>query len=208
MNIKTLYEAVDVNGIQRLIVLQENKARISKALFNQVQNILANQSEKKQADTKVIFYRGKNGIQQMVWNELKSKNEVVGYSHYIFESAVGKNFANQVHQEYLQRGIKVREIYSDNFLEGLKSKSFEFPFYLKNDYKGQIESRYIPKHVLNIEHQLDIYNDVVAYYSWIEGEIFGVEIYNQKVASMQKQLFEIIWKQSKIRKDLEKLARK
>ena len=27
-----------------------------------------------------------------------------------------------------------------------------------------------------------------------EGEIFGVEIYNQKIADLQRQMFEIVWK--------------
>lgn len=45
---------------------------------------------------------------------------------------------------------------------------------------------------------MDIYNDVIGIYSWHEGEVFGVEIYNEKVATMHKQLFEIVWKIAKV----------
>ena len=55
------------------------------------------------------------------------------------------------------------------------------------------QSRYLPSSILSIDHQTDIYDDVVAFYNWHEGEVFGVEIYNDKVASMQRQIFEILW---------------
>ncbi|MBI5452275.1 hypothetical protein HY945_02345 [Candidatus Gottesmanbacteria bacterium] len=41
---------------------------------------------------------------------------------------------------------------------------------------------------------MDIYNEIVSIYHWHEGEIFGVEIYNEKVANMQRQLFEMVWR--------------
>ena len=42
-----------------------------------------------------------------------------------------------------------------------------------------------------------VYNDVVAFYSWHKGEIFGVEIQNQDIAQLQKQVFELLWYQAK-----------
>lgn len=58
-------------------------------------------------------------------------------------------------------------------------------------------SRYIPSDILEIAHQTDIYNDVVAYYNWYEGDVFGVEIMNAKIAKQQRQMFEIIWQMAK-----------
>ena len=43
---------------------------------------------------------------------------------------------------------------------------------------------------------MDIYYDVITIYNWFEGEIFGVEIKNEKVVLMNKQLFELGLKQS------------
>ena len=52
----------------------------------------------------------------------------------------------------------------------------------------------IPSQILNISHQMDTYDDVLAMYNWHQGEIFGVEIHNDKVAQVQRQIFEIVWK--------------
>lgn len=40
-----------------------------------------------------------------------------------------------------------------------------------------------------------LYDEVIAYYNWKDGEIFGIEIYNQEMAGTQRQLFEMLWKQ-------------
>jgi len=63
--------------------------------------------------------------------------------------------------------------------------------------KKQYISRFIPEQMLRVNVQMDIYNDVVAQYSWHEGDVFGVEIYNAKTAHFQRQLFEIVWKLGK-----------
>ncbi len=33
----------------------------------------------------------------------------------------------------------------------------------------------------------------MAVYNWTDGDVFGVEIYNNKLVTQQKQLFELIW---------------
>jgi hypothetical protein len=89
--------------------------------------------------------------------------------------------------------LTMREIFSDTFIHskgGLQALSqSETPPHLNHLF----ESRYLPKDKLDIQAQSDIYNNVVTFYSWHQDEIFGVEIYNQKVATMQKQIFEILW---------------
>lgn len=196
---KKLYQSISPDDLERLIIIQENKAKSLRGLFQPVKDLLVGQTKITQAETKVIFYRGKKGIQQMVWNELKAQNEVAGYTHRVFESAVGKAFAKKIYEEFRLRNIRFKEIYSDEFLESLTKDGYEQPQYLANQRLFNTESRYIPKNILDIQHQLDIYNDVVAYYSWFEGEIFGVEIHNQKVADLQKQLFNLVWNQAKVK---------
>jgi hypothetical protein len=39
------------------------------------------------------------------------------------------------------------------------------------------------------------YDDVVSYYNWKDGEIFGLEVYNQEIANAQRHLFEMLWQQ-------------
>ena len=143
-----------------------------------------------QAETKVKYYKGKSGIEQMVWNVLKAKHEIVGYPFRDLSHFVGEKFMASFATEFKRRKLSMRDIYSDEYIS---SKPID------NDWGGSIDSRYLPGDILSIPHQTDIYDDVVTFYSWNEGEVWGSEIYNPKVAQMQKQLFELAWEKAKIR---------
>jgi hypothetical protein len=45
----------------------------------------------------------------------------------------------------------------------------------------------------------DIYDDVVAYLSWRDNEVFGIEIYNRNIANNQRHFFEKLWKQALVK---------
>lgn len=151
---------------------------------------LAELGVKSRADTKVRFYRGKQGIEQMVWNVLKAKSEVVGYTYRDLADFVGEKYMGDFAAEFVRRNLAMRDIYSDEYVKGKKSEQ---------DWGGHIKSRYLPDKILAIPHQMDIYDDVVSFYNWHEGEVFGVEIHNEKVARLQKQLFELAWEKAEKR---------
>lgn len=157
--------------------------------YPDVVTLLNEMVSSQQPDTKVLFYRGFPGIRQMVWNVLKTKHEICGYSYRTFIELVGNEFAKDWIEEFGRRGLFGRDLYSDEFLKSQKEHTLSGHVRWKT-----WESRYIPAKILNINHQMDIYNDVVSFYNWHEGEVFGVEIYNEKVASLQKQIFEVLWK--------------
>lgn len=188
---KRLIKAVDIHRLELLLKEQESKATTLRNIFPNISEIISASKESSQPDTKVVFHRGADGIKQMVWNTLQSKSELVGYTYRRLDEIVGKKFAEEWHNAWITNGLKMRDIYSDEYL---KSKKHEKAIHYNTKY---FDSRYIPAKILSVNHQVDIYNDVIAYYNWYEGEVFGVEIYNEKVASMQKQLFEIIWKIAK-----------
>lgn len=187
---RTMAKATDINQLERLVKEKANETEQLKTLFPQVQQLLSSTVGQNQAETKVLFYRGQNGLQQMVWNTLKSKETIRGYTYRMLEDAVGENFAKTWAEEFVDRGLKGKDIFSDAYLRNRSETKRPNHLDIVNyNYK----SRYISPETLNIDHQMDIYNDVVSFYNWFEGEVFGVEIYNQKVADFQKQIFEIIW---------------
>jgi len=47
-----------------------------------------------------------------------------------------------------------------------------------------------------------VYDDVVAYYNWLDGEVFGTEMHNNEIAQTQHHLFEMLWSQSTAVDDL------
>ncbi len=162
-----------------------------KTAFPEV-NALLTSSSSSQPGTKVIFYRGSDGIRQMGWNTLRASQVVVGYTYRRFEEIVGYNFAKDWCEEFIGRGLLLREIYSDELYKSKQQgcRQITYP-------SSHFQEKYIQPKILNINHQMDIYNDVIGIYNWHEGEVFGVEIHNEKVATMHKQLFEIVWKIAK-----------
>ena len=170
---------------QRRTNLLVNNMPILESVFSDIQQLRDKQ-------TRVVFYRGHEGIRQMAWNNLRAKGEIVGYTYRFYSEVLGKKMFKKWLEELIRKDLKIREIISDTYLN-LKT------IHPKEDVilESNCETRYISKDVLDYDHQLDIYNDVVAIYNWYEGEVFGVEIHNQKVAKLQKQLFEIVWKLAK-----------
>ena len=109
------------------------------------------------------------------------------------EPFIGEHFMHRWKEERERLKLHGRDIFSDDYVRSLKTYPQK-----KNDHWPQWESRYISPKKLNINHQMDIYNDVVAIYNWHEGEVFGVEIHNNKVATFQKQLFELVWQHAQL----------
>ena len=182
---RRLIQAAELHTLEFKIYEKEAQAKRLRELFPVVASLMHSHST--QPGTKVLFYRGAAGIRQMVWNALRAQGEVVGYSYRTIYDIVGTKFADEWYEEWRERNLKMRDLFSDAYLKSKPKEKITFD-------GAHFKSRYIPSSILDINHQMDIYNDVVGIYNWHEGEIFGVEIYNQKVAAMHKQLFEIVWK--------------
>lgn len=139
--------------------------------------------------TKVLYFNGRDGLRQMLWNQLNTKTEILAYSYRVLQEAAGVKFFDNWSEEFGLRKLKIRDLRGNEFLQSILP-------YKKVYVEGEMW-RYIPPEVLDINYELDIYDNVLAIFNWYEGEVFGVEIHNQKVANMQRQIFETFWKIAK-----------
>ncbi len=191
---KTFLKAVDLHQLELLVEREEEKAKYLRSVFPEISSLIPTSTSLSQPSTKVIFYRGIDGIRQQGWNTLRAKKECLGFTYRLWTEVVGEKFAKDWAEEWITRKLHFREIYCDELIKSKKQNPQLKGITYDNKY---FSDRYISSKILNINHQIDIYNDVVSIYNWYEGEIFGIEIYNEKVASLQKQLFEIVWKIAK-----------
>ena len=190
---KKVFTAAPPDLLNLLVIKREQEVKELRAQLPQITQLLAGQNKNFDPGTKVLFYRGVDGIQQMNWNALKTKGELCGYTYRAWEELVGENFVDKFLDDYSRLDFSIKEIYSDEFL---KTRDYnKRPGGLWPRWQG----RYIKPEILDINHQMDIYNDVVAIYNWHEGDSFGVEIHNQKVAKMQRQIFNVLWQLGKAR---------
>jgi len=184
----TMVSPAPIERVEELLKQKQSMVAELSKNWNEAATTLSQLQASRQAETKVKYYKGKSGIEQMVWNVLKAKNEIVGYTFRDLSHFVGAKFMDSFVEEFKRRNLKMRDIYGDEYLGSQP---------IDNNWAGKIDSRYLPGKILAVPHQMDIYDDVVTFYSWNEGEVWGTEIYNPKVAQMQKQLFELAWEKAK-----------
>ncbi|MBI3577292.1 hypothetical protein HY086_04605 [Candidatus Gottesmanbacteria bacterium] len=179
-------QAVSVDRLERMLAAKEEEVKKLRSQLPDVLKIIHGGRNLKQPGTQVLFYRGVSGMKQMIWNVLRAK-DFRGYVYQNWNDVVGDRFVEQWSRDFEATGVKARDICSDEYLRNR----------LTSRFIGNWDNwtrRYVPSSVLTIDHQIDIYNNVVAYYYWEEKEIFGVEIYNERVSRLQKQLHDVLWK--------------
>lgn len=185
---RKLYKSAKLNRFQYLIQEKEDQIEELKNNYILIKDIFNAYPSISQTGTKVLFYKGSEGIKQMVWNVLDAEKEVVGYSYRALNEIVGDDFMKNFKREFIFKNLSFRDLYSDQYNKTKNKDKY------RNDENRHFISKYVPSPILNIDHQIDIYNNVYAIYNWFEGDVFGVEIYNDKVTNLQKQIFEILWK--------------
>ena len=184
-------KAADINTLE--YVVQHNLRRaqnLSNHFFEFSQTI--DHLKQKDSPTSVQFYKGRDGIKQMLWNELSAKKESLCFIYKIFDTFVGQDFFDHWASEFGKRNLHSREIRTELFDESYADCPNEICFKIKN-----VKIRYIKSKKFPITHGMTLYDNVVAIYDFWEDQIFGVEIYNQKVADMQRIFFETYWKKAK-----------
>lgn len=140
--------------------------------------------------TEVLYFRGSDGIKQMQWNTLRAKKKMVSYVSRAFQESVGQKFLEKYADEWRKSGIIYYELKSEHFEKTIDPKKHLYPVNLGKKYYRKV----VPRTVVDIAHNMDIYDDVVAMYYWKDDEIFGIEIHNKFMADMQRSIFEMIWK--------------
>lgn len=187
---KTIFKAAPIMNLQILLSEREQEIRNLQTELERINRDL-NEHIIESPLTRVQFYHGPEGTKQMFWNETKSKTETLCILYETMQVKTNLAFFERWVRKCNEQELTYRGIISDNFLETLQG------WYKKhsNERLEFWDSRYISPKVFPITHSTVTYNDVVAYYNWKDGEVFGVEIYNQEIADAQRRVFEMLWLQ-------------
>lgn len=192
---KLTYKAASLSTIE--LIVKENKLK-GEFLTNNFPTFVhaVNKLTPNISKNNVIYYHGREGIRQMAWHLLRTKGIFRTYSYRFWDEILGEKFTLSLNEEMLGIKLKVQDIYSDQYIS-YKQNWLKIH---KHKPKGTWDfwkSRYISENILKVDQNIDIYNDVVAYYHWEGDETFGVEIYNQRVADFHKQTHDVLWKMAK-----------
>lgn len=143
--------------------------------------------------TRVQFYHGPEGIKQMIWNQFRAKTPILSIMRQPIQNLVEPSFFKRWAEKWNEQDNTSRLLYNQEFLGLTNAWHAKHPGYAVNNY----DSRLLPESVYNVTFCADVYDDVVAYYNWHKGEVYGIEIYNQDIANAQAHFFELLWPQAK-----------
>lgn len=139
--------------------------------------------------SKVLYYTGPAGLEQVTWNSLRAKGVLriyeVGESMTTF---LDQKFAEKVREELVERGIRTLQLTNKRRIEPYTK--------VAKMVRELWEVRYVDPKKLNLQFECLIYNDVFCLYQFSGEEQFCVEVYNEKLAAMQKQLFDFVWNEA------------
>lgn len=184
----TTYEAQPPEVLEFLISEREQTVQTLRGNLKSITHALGELRVHSPATSKIIEYRGIDGIKQMNFNLTKAQSEFRVLELKSLSEHLGNHFTEKLRQTWAERGISSFDL-TNNPHWSLKTKV--------EQYKQLSKARYIDSAVFTIEFETYIYNNCVALLSYEDDDIFGVEIYNDKLARQQIQLFDLLWSQSK-----------
>lgn len=187
----TKIKAVKPENLSLLLTQKEAELNQLKTCLPDLISELSTIKNQPSASTQVVYFRGVNGLKQLLWNILKAKGESIGYGYANWNASVGQEFAEKLRAERVKRKIYDREIQNTDQAGTMSSWT------KIKDYDQVYQARYLPRKIIDIKHDTYIYNDVFAFFHFYQGELFGIEIHNEEIAKTQKQIFEVLWKMAK-----------
>lgn len=192
------FVANDPSSLQYLLNKQEVEiANLKKSLPGTIKTL----QEKVGIDvpgSRILYYRGIDGLSRVNWNVLRAKGELLSY-----EVATADAYLPQQEAEKLRQGLVDYKITTKTITNKSRFKPFTEVSEMVEKYW---RIRYLPKKIINIETDVFIYNDIFAVCHYLKkGDIFCFEMQNQQVTDMQRQIFKTLWLQAK---ELKKVGNK
>jgi len=139
--------------------------------------------------SKVLYYTGLSGLEQVTWNSLSAKNELRIYEvEQDMTAFLPDKFSEKIREELVFNKIKTLQLTNKKHIEPY-TKVVEL-------VRKWWEVRYLDPKELGLGFECLIYNDVVAFYNFSGEEKFCVEIHNERLAQMQRQLFDFVWRKA------------
>lgn len=171
--------------LELLLIKKENEVRLLKESFQFIKSQLSSINPEKQSKTKVLYYRGVDGLEQVSWNSLKANAILRTYEIKDMNVFLDYGFNEKMREEIVKRNILIETISNQTWIDGWTN--------VVDVATKHWQIRYIDPYLLTMKQEILIYNDVYAMYNYEGDDVFCVEIYNEKLADMQKQIFDILW---------------
>ncbi len=179
--------SADLFAIELLLADQELELKEKRMALDKVLSLAPTFKQSESTEFNVKTFYGVTGLKQMMWNDLKTNNELLVFSyHNSLNDVAGKRFADKFRGEIIARGITQRGLCNDP--DGTVSGYSEH-----QNYVDHYDERYIDPQLLPIGQEMVIRDGVVAIYNWDKDVRVGTEIHNPHYATFMRSIFEHYW---------------
>lgn len=184
-----IIKAAPITNLHILINQKEQELKSLQDELGLIEQVLAKNSLSNPA-TRVQFYYGADGLRQMYMNQTRATAECLSILHEPPTRTLGKAFTLQWFEIMKSNNVGQKIIGSPHFhvLTKLWYENEKMP-----EMGTNIKSVVIQPEVFKIEQNINIWDDVIAYCNWVDGDAYGIEIHNQQIADIQRNLFELLW---------------
>lgn len=198
---KTYYAGATQKQFEVLVIEQEKKASDLRRKYLDIQTGLTRYLAIKPNETSVRYFRGIQGLKHMEWKMCERERVEI----LVFDSgnkwfeAMGREFAETVRQEMVEKKITLRELQSNKVAERVTNKAVvswtDNQTFLINNYLH----RTIDNNILTIGQDIHIIgNDAVHIRGYRQGDMVGIETISRDYATTMRQLFNLVWNQAKV----------
>jgi sugar-specific transcriptional regulator TrmB len=179
--------SADLRAVELLVAEDELKLQEKEDALKRLIELVPSLVPDIEGAFEVKTFYGVSGLKQMLWNELKSKREIVMFSKVSSLNGVaGKRFADKFRLEIMDRGIKQRALCNSKESTGVYSD-------YSDEYTKFYDERYIDPSVLPINQEMTVHDETVSIYNWDRDVRVGTEIHNVLYADFMRSTFERFW---------------
>ena len=182
------FSATHPSKFQQIVTEREQSIQALKKsvpdLISHLSSIMPETTEK----SKVLYYEGIEGLEQVSYNIVHADGLLRVFEMEHLDSFLAFDFSESVRRKLIENKVFTRDLTNKKELPGYTDVTELIEKYS--------EFRYINPDKLKINFEVLIYNDIYATYTYKDKKIFCVEIYNEQLAQMQKQIFDFIWEQA------------
>lgn len=185
------YSAKQGSAFEALLASKEAKLSSMRSNLEHVtQGLLALAGEEK-ATSKIVHFEGIDGLEQVNWNLTKASKEFRVYEQSHIDEYLDQSFARKLRQRYTERGLVSYDLTNRKKVDVYTDAASD-TYWLSNSYY-----RYISPKILEIQFELYTYDNVVTLLDYGSTEPHCIEIHNDRLATMQRQIFDLIWAQAR-----------